>query len=265
MRFLKRFWLALMLLFMYLPILTIIVFSFNESKTMAHWSGFSLKWYETLFSDPMLVSSIWVTLTIAILSAAISTVIGTAAAIGINEYKRFPKSLVTNLTYIPMVNAEIVTGISLLLWFIFTGIDRGYVTLLLAHITFNIPYVIFSVLPRLKQMNPELYDAALDLGAKPSRAIMKVIVPEVMPGIITGFIMAFTLSIDDFVISFFATQGTVSNLSIYIYSMARKGISPQINALSAIMFVVITVLLVIINIRSSIVARNKFNFERKQK
>jgi spermidine/putrescine transport system permease protein len=162
-----------------------------------------------------------------------------------------------------MVNADIVTGVSLLLWFIFIKIDRGYMTLLLAHITFNIPYVIFSVLPKLKQMNPELYDAALDLGASPAKAIRKVILPEVMPGVVTGFILAFTLSFDDFIISFFATQGMTPNLSIYIYSMARKGINPSINALSAIMFVLVISLLIIINVRSNITAKKQAELRKE--
>lgn len=261
-KFISRFWLAFLLFFMYFPIVTIIIFSFNESGTMNSWGGFSLKWYSTIFKDPMLIKSIGVTLSVAVLSATISTIIGTAAAIGINEFKRFPKNLITNLTYIPIVNADIVTGISLLLCFIFTGISRGYFTLLLAHITFNIPYVIFSVLPKLKQMNPDLYDAALDLGATPKRAIMNIVVPEILPGIITGFIIAFTLSFDDFVVSFFSTQGLTSNLSIYIYSMARKGIRPEINALSAIMFIPIIILLIVINVRSNLASKNKFKFIR---
>lgn len=254
-RFIKRFYLALILLFLYAPIVTLIVFSFNESKVMAKWTGFSFKWYEQLFSDPNILKIIWITLSVAILSAVIATIIGTLAAIGINQYKKFTRNFIINISYIPMVNADIVTGVSLLLWFIFIKVERGYMTLLLAHITFNIPYVIFSVLPKLKQMNPELYDAALDLGATPASAVRKVILPEILPGIVTGLILAFTLSFDDFIISFFATQGMTPNLSIYIYSMARKGINPSINALSAIMFVLVITLLIVINVRSNIAAR----------
>ncbi len=262
-RFFKRFYLAAILLFLYAPILTLIIYSFNESKVMANWTGFSFKWYERLFSDPNILKIIWITVSVAALSALIATAIGTLAAIGLNQYKKFSRNLITNISYIPMVNADIVTGVSLLLWFIFIKMDRGYMTLLLAHITFNIPYVIFSVLPKLKQMNPELYDAALDLGASPAAAIRKVILPEVMPGVVTGFILAFTLSFDDFIISFFATQGMTPNLSIYIYSMARKGINPSINALSAIMFVLVISLLIIINVRSNITAKKQAELRKE--
>lgn len=262
-KFFKRFYLAFILLFLYAPILTLIVFSFNESKLMASWTGFSFKWYEKLFSDPNILKIIWITLSVAVLSAVIATIIGTLAAIGIHQYKKFTKNLIINISYIPMVNADIVTGVSLLLFFIFVKMDRGYMTLLLAHITFNIPYVIFSVLPKLKQMNPELYDAALDLGATPAYATRKVILPEIMPGVITGFILSFTLSFDDFIISFFVTQGLTQNLSIYIYSMARKGINPSINALSAIMFVLVITLLIIINIRSNITAKKQSELRKE--
>lgn len=250
-------------MFLYAPILVLIIFSFNEQSTMGSFEGFSLKWYEKLFHDPIIMESVNTTLSVALLSAIFSTIIGTAAAIGIKQYKKFKRNLVLNLSYVPMVNADIVTGVSLLLLFIFTTMDRGYTTLLLAHITFNLPYVIFAVLPLLNQMNPEIYDAALDLGATPMQAVKKVIIPAIMPGIITGFIMAFTLSFDDFIISFFATQGTISNLSIYIFSMARVGINPAINALSAIMFVVIITLLVVVNVRTNIAAKN-LNQQRKE-
>ena len=261
--FLKRFYLAIILIFMYAPILVLIVFSFNESKTMGVFTGFSLKWYETLFNDIFIKESIYNTLTIAVLSATVSTVLGTAAAIGIKQYRKFSRNLIQNISYIPMVNADIVTGVSFLLLFIFMAMDRGYLTLLIAHITFNIPYVIFAVLPSLNMMNPELYDAAIDLGATPMSAVRKVILPAISPGIVTGFILAFTLSVDDFVVSFFAAQGGVSNLSIYIYSMARKGINPSINALSAIMFIIIITLLVIVNVRSNIASKNKYKTRKE--
>lgn len=235
---------------MYLPIGALIVFSFNESKNMSHWSGFSLHWYEQLFHDPVIAEALWVTISVALLSAVIATFIGTLAVIGIDGLRSRPKNAVINLTYIPMVNADIVTGISLLLLFIFFNIPRGYWTMLLAHITFNIPYVIFSVLPKMRQMDRSTYEAALDMGAKPSYAVRKVILPQITPGIFTGFLLAFTMSFDDFMISFFTTQGATQNLSIYIYSMARVGINPMINALSAIMFVVVITLLVVINLRS---------------
>jgi len=249
-KFFKRFYLALILLFMYLPIFTLIVFSFNESKNMGIWTGFSLDWYKALFHDPVIAEALWVTISVALLSAAVATLIGTLAVIGMDAFSKRSRNATVNLTYIPMVNADIVTGISLLLLFIFLNIPRGYWTMLLAHITFNIPYVIFSVMPKLRQMDKSTYEAALDMGAKPSYAIRKVIFPQIAPGIITGFILAFTMSFDDFMISFFATQGATQNLSIYIYSMARVGINPMINALSAIMFVVVIVLLLVVNLRS---------------
>ncbi len=249
-RLTKRFYIGIILLFLYLPIITLIVFSFNESKTMARWSGFSLKWYGELFTDPIILDAIFVTLSIALLASLISTVIGTLAAFGINGMKKHAKSLTLSGTYIPMINADIVTGVSMLLLFILLKIPRGYVTLLIAHITFCLPYVVLSVLPRLRSMDTALYEAALDMGATPRQAMFKVVLPDIMPGVVTGFILSFTLSFDDFVISFFSTQGTLSNLSVYIYSMAKLGINPKINALSAIMFVVVIVLLIIINKRS---------------
>ncbi len=255
--FIKRFYLAFLLFFLYLPILMLIVFSFNSGEYMTRWEGFSLEWYAELFNDPAILESLWISLSVAVLSALFAVVVGTLAAIGISEYRKFSKNLTINLTYVPMMNADIVTGISLLLLFIFLRIPRGYGTLLVSHIVFNIPYVIFAVLPRLRQMDKNLYEAALDMGASPAYAIRKVMFPELMPGILTGFMLAFTMSFDDFVISFFSTQGLVSNLSIYIYSTARVGLSPKINALSAIMFVLVITLLIVINLRSSRDSRKK--------
>ena len=249
-RFFKRSYVSVILLFLYLPIITLIIFSFNESKTMSNWSGFSFKWYGELFNDPILLDAIFVTLSIALLASLISTCIGTFAAIGINNLGKRSKSLMLSGTYIPMINADIVTGVSMLLLFILLKIPRGYATLLIAHVTFCLPYTILSVLPRLKGMDKSLYEAALDMGATPRQALFKVVLPDIMPGVVTGFILAFTLSFDDFVISFFSTQGTLPNLSVYIYSMAKVGINPKINALSAIMFIVVIVLLVIVNKRS---------------
>ena len=253
--FFKRFYLALMLLFLYIPIIMLMIYSFNEGKTMSKWTGFSLKWYGQLFHDKNVAEALTNTLSIAFLSSIISTVIGTLAAIGINECRKTTQNIVLNITYIPMINADIVTGVSMLLLFIFLRIPRGYLTLLISHVAFNTPYVIFSILPRLRQLNPNLYEAALDMGATPSYAISKVIIPQLAPSIITGAILAFTMSFDDFVISFFSTQGMVNNLPIYIYSMAKVGINPKINALSVIMFVAVMVMLIITNIRSMKAAR----------
>jgi spermidine/putrescine transport system permease protein len=242
---------ALVFIFLYAPIIILIVFSFNDSKSRGNWNGFTLKWYAQLFSDRQIISSLYYTLIIALLSSLIATLIGTGAAIGIHNMKKLKKSVVMNITYLPVLNPDIVTGISLMLLFIFVKIDLGLFSLLLAHITFNIPYVILSVLPKLKQLNKHLYEAALDLGASPCYALGKVIIPEIMPGIVTGFLLAFTMSIDDFVISFFTTGSGVSTLSITIYSMARRGINPKINALSTLMFVCVLLMLLIINKRAS--------------
>ena len=254
--FFKRFYLALLLLFLYLPIVTLMVFSFNSGDSMAKWEGFSFNWYVEMINDPTLMEALWVTISIAILSSLIAVVLGTLAAIGISDYKKISKGIVTNITYVPIMNAEIVTGVSMLLLFIFLRIPRGYFTLLIAHVAFNVPYVIFSVLPRLRSLDKNLYEAALDMGATPTYALRKVLIPELMPGIATGAVMAFTMSFDDYVISFFSTQGYVNNLSTYIYSMAKVGIRPVINALCTVMFVVIITLLIVMNFKANRIAKN---------
>ena len=240
----------LIFLFLYAPILVLIVFSFNDTETgsRAVWGGFSLRWYKKLFEDRLILEALRNTLLIAVVSAAVST------ALGINSMKRLPRRIMMNITNFPMVNPEIVTGVSLMLLFVsavklFGGRSLGMGSLFAAHITFCLPYVILSVLPKLRQMDPNLYEAAQDLGCTPVKAFFKVVLPEIMPGIVTGLIMAFTLYIDDFVISYF-TSGTTQTLPIYIYSMTRKRISPEINALSTVLFAVVMVLLIIINIRS---------------
>lgn len=246
----KKLYLLLIFIFLYAPVLILIVFSFNNSKSRGHWAGFTLKWYNDLFRDKQIMSSLYYTIIVALLASLIATVVGTAAAIGIHNMGKVKKSIVMNLTYLPVLNPDIVTGISLMILFIFVNIPLGFGTLLMAHISFNLPYVILSVLPKLKQLNKHLFEAALDLGASPFYAFWKVILPEIMPGIITGFLLSFTLSLDDFVISFFTTGSGVSTLSITIYSMARRGINPKINALSTLMFIVVLGLLLIINKRS---------------
>ena len=251
-KFFKRFYLLIVLTFLYAPIVTLIVYSFNESKTRAVWSGFSLKWYGQLFQNPEIMQALYVTLTIAVLASCFATLIGTLGAIGIYGMNKMPKAIFLNVSYLPILTPEIVTGISLMIMFTFVQLPLGFFTMLLAHITFNIPYVLYSVLPKLKQMNPHTYEAALDLGSTPSYALRRIIVPEILPGIITGAILSFTLSLDDFVISFFTTQD-VQNLSILVFSMARRGVSPTINALSALMFVTIILLLFIVNRRASLV------------
>lgn len=253
----SRLYMALVYLFLYAPIFILIIFSFNDSSTMSRsvWSGFSLRWYRQLFQDRLIMEALQNTLIIALISSLGATAIGTAAAIGINGMKRFTRKAVMNITNFPMVNPEIVTGVSLMLLFVFFahamgGVSLGMVSLILAHVTFSLPYVILSVLPKLRQMDPHLYEAAQDLGCPPVKSFLKVVLPEIIPGVVTGMIMAFTLSIDDFVISYF-TSGTTQTLPIYIYSMTRKRISPEINALSTLLFGTILVLLLIVNVRRS--------------
>lgn len=249
-------YIALIFIFLYAPIATLIVFSFNDSKSRASWTGFTLKWYKNMLNDPVIMRSLTYTLIIALLSAVISTLIGTLAAIGIHHMKARNKKLIMNLTYLPVLNPDIVTGIALMLFMIAIGIRLGFTSMLLAHITFNIPYVILAVTPKLKQLNPHTYEAALDLGARPLESLIKVILPEIAPGIVTGLLLAFTLSLDDFVISYFTAGNGVSNLSITIYTMTRRGIKPEINALSTIMFVSVLILLIIVNKRTATHKKN---------
>ena len=247
--FFRGTYLGLMLLFLYAPIIVLMAFSFNDSKTMGHWTGFSLKWYSALFSDSTIMDALGVTLSVAILSATVATVLGTFAAIGIHSMRKHPRMVAENISQLPIVNPDLVTGISFMMLFAALGIRDSYVRMLIAHITFNIPYVIFSVMPKLRQSSDLLYEAAMDLGCTPWMALRKVVVPDIMPGIVSGFILAFTLSLDDFVVSWFATDG-IQNLSIYIYGIARRGISPKINALSTLMFLAVVALLLFVNIRS---------------
>ena len=246
---------ALIFIFLYAPIIVLIIFSFNDTDTASRtqFSGFTLRWYQRLFEDRYILEALLNTLIIAVVSAFASTVLGTMAAVGINRMKRMPKKVMMNITNFPMVNPEIVTGVSMMLLFVaavslFGGKSLGMASLIIAHITFCLPYVI---------------EAAQDLGCPPVRAFFKVVLPEIMPGIVTGMIMAFTLSIDDFVISYF-TSGTTQTLPIYIYSMTRKRISPEINALSTVLFVCIMLLLIIINVRQGREERRAKKAERER-
>lgn len=243
----------LVFLFLYLPIAVLIIFSFNDSKSRTVWSGFSMHWYEELFHDEEILSAFSTTLTVSVLAAVIATVLGTAAAIGFHSMKRKPRHLLMTINNIPMTNADIITGVSLMLLFVFTGnllgFSLGFGTLLVAHITFNIPYVVLAVLPKLRQLNPNLGEAAMDLGATPWQAFWKVLMPELRPGILNGLLIAFTLSIDDFVISYFTAGSEVATLAMQIYAMTRKRISPEVNALSTILFVTVLTLLLIVNFR----------------
>jgi spermidine/putrescine transport system permease protein len=251
-----RLYLYLILLFLYIPILTLIIFSFNASKSRAQWDGFTLKWYAELANNPQIIQALLVSISVALLAAVFSTMLGTLAAIGIHSMHGGLRGAIINISYLPVMTPDIVTGVSLMLLFIFFNMKLGFVTMLLAHIAFDVPYVIFSVLPKLKQMNQHAYEAALDLGCTPMQALRMIVLPEIMPGVFTGAVLAFTLSLDDFVVSYFTTN-EVQNLSMYVFSAARRGIHPSINALSAIMFVSVLLLLVFINSRSSLVGRTK--------
>ncbi len=244
---------ALIFIFLYAPIFVLVIFSFNNSKSRVVWSGFTLKWYYRLFENQEILSAFYNTIIIALISAIIATILGTVAAVGIIRSKKWQKQIIMNITNLPMVNPEIVTGVSLMLLFVFLYISfgifkPGLLTLICAHTTFCLPYVILSVMPKLRQMDPNIYEAAVDLGCSPIQAFFKVVLSQIMPGIITGMILSFTMSIDDFVISYF-TSGTTQTLPITVYSMTRKIISPEINALSTVLFLVVFALLIVINLR----------------
>lgn len=244
---LQRIYVTLIFIFLYAPIVTLIVLSFNASKTRAKWGGFTTKWYTSLFQNEAIMNALANTLLIAFAASIVSTLIGTIACIAIMNLKKRSRAIVMGITNIPMLNAEIVTGISLMLLFISMGLKFGLGTILLAHITFCIPYVILSIMPRMKQLNPYTYEAALDLGASPVYGFFKVVLPEIMPGILSGFLMAFTMSLDDFIITHFTKGAGVDTLSTKIYTEVKKGIKPEMYALSTIIFVTVLVLLILVN------------------
>ena len=259
---LGRVWMVAVFGFMYVPIAVLIAFSFNESKSRNVWAGFSLRWYKNLLGDEMILQALGVSLVVAFASAIIATVLGTLAAIGVNNMSRRRRAVVLNLSYVPIVNPEIVTGVATMLLFVVLngGISKvltallgqevrvgfGIGTLLIARVTFCLPYVLFNVSPKLRQMDVRMYEAALDLGCNPRQAFFKVVLPEIMPAIISAFLISLTYSIDDFIISYF-NSGTVQTLPIAIYSMTKKRVSPEINALSTIMFVVILAIILSVN------------------
>ena len=247
----KKTYLALVLAFLYVPIVVMIALSFNASVSRAEWTGFTLNWYKKLLQREDIIAALKVTLEVAALATIASTIIGTLGAIGMHAMKKGWASLLTNVSYLPMTTPDIVTGVSLMLMFVFMKIPLGKGTMLMAHIAFDTPYVLFAVMPRLRQMNPNLYEAALDLGCHPLKALYKVILPEIAPGVVTGALLAFTMSLDDFVISYF-TSSTDQNLSMIVYSAARRGVEPSMYALSTIMFVIILLLLLAVNRRSSL-------------
>ncbi len=244
----KKIYITLIVLFLYAPIGTLMVLSFNASKTRAKWGGFTFKWYGQLLHNAEILKAFGNTLMIALLSSVIATVIGTIACIAMNSMKRRTRTVMLGITNIPMLNADIVTGISLMLLFISFGFRFGLGTILLSHITFNIPYVILSVMPRMKQLNPSIYEAALDLGASPVTAFFRVVFPDLLPGILSGFLMAFTMSLDDFIITHFTKGAGVDTLSTKIYTEVRKGIKPEMYALSTLIFVTVLVLLILVNV-----------------
>ena len=235
----SKIFMILMMIFFYAPIVYIIVFSFNGSRSLTHLDGFSLRWYEKMFNDKTMMESVFYTIVIAVLSTAISTVVGTITSIGLSKSKPVLKKTVEQINNFPVMNPEIVTAIGLLMFFSALSVNKGFVTLLLAHVMFCTPYVMLSVTPKLRSLDPNLADAAMDLGATPWQALVKVIVPQVMPGIISGALIAFTMSFDDFVISYFVTGNGVSNISILVYTMSKR-VNPSINALSTLVIFIIT-------------------------
>lgn len=252
MKKISKIYMGLVMFFLYAPILVLIAFSFNKSKSKSVFTGFTFDWYAKLFKNEIILSSLKNTIIIAVVASIAATILGTAAAIGINSMRKIPKKLIIGATNIPLINPEIVTGVSLMLLFVFFSakmhFEFGFVTLIIAHITFDVPYVVLNVLPKLRQMNPNLYEAAEDLGCNPIQAFFKVVLPEIMPGVLSGFLMAFVFSLDDFVISYFTSGATSQTLPITIYSMTRRRVNPQINALSAIIFVAVVAMLTVKNI-----------------
>ena len=257
-KFFAKAYLWLVLLILYAPIAFIVIFSFTEAKSLGNWTGFSTQLYQNLFNGSRqsasgLLAAVKNTLIIALVASIVATILGTIAAIGIHHLAGRKKQTMTFLNNIPMINPDIITGVSLFLLFVFLGISQGYMTVILAHITFCTPYVVLNVMPKLRQLNPNIYEAALDLGATPAQALRKVLVPALRPGMVSGFILSFTMSLDDFAVTFF-TRGTIGldTLSTYIYADARKGgLTPELKPLMSIIFLIILVVLLVINIRQS--------------
>lgn len=252
MKKLSKLYLTLILAFLYLPILVLIIFSFNASKSRSVFTGFTLDWYQKLFHNELIMTSLGNTLIVAVVASVFATILGTVAAIGIHKMRRGTKTLVMQVTNIPISNPEIVTGVSLMLLFVFfaarMNLEFGFITLMIAHITFDVPYVVMNVMPKLRQMDENLYEAAQDLGCGAVRSFFKAVLPEILPGIISGFLMAFTFSLDDFVVSYFTSGSSAQTLPITIYAMTRRKVSPEINALSTIIFAVVVVVLLVKNL-----------------
>ncbi|MBQ1390190.1 MAG: ABC transporter permease [Firmicutes bacterium] len=249
-KFFRGLYLALILLFLYLPIGTLVALSFNKSKSMSVWTGFSTRWYHEMFRNSQIMEAIWNTFTIAVCAAIIATVIGTLACIGLMAMRKKSQNVILALNNIPLLNADIVIGISLMMTFLVFGISLSWGTVLLSHVTFCIPYVVLSVLPKFRQLTPNAYEAALDLGATPAYAFLKVVLPDVWPGITSGFLLAFTMSVDDFVITHFTRGAGINTISTLIYSQVKVGIKPTLFALSTCIFAVVLIILVVSNILS---------------
>ena len=247
--FMDRFsscYLVLILLFIYLPIAYVVLFSFNDSKSLSNFTGFSLRWYENMFKDRTMLQSIYYTVIVAVIATVVSTVVGTVTAIGLSKSKRVIRSLVLETNNLPVMNPDIVTAIGLMLLFISMKVQLSLVTLILSHITFCIPYVILTIMPKLRQLDDNVAEAAMDLGATPFKALTKVIIPQIYPAILSGALIAFSMSFDDFVISFFTAGVGINNISMYVYSMKRY--NPSVNALSTLIVVVVTVILILVNV-----------------
>ncbi len=243
----SKIYIFIIMAFFYIPIIYTVIFSFNSSKSLTHFEGFSLQWYDKMFNDATMMQAVFYTIIIAVLATVISTVVGTITAIGLSKSNKIVKAVVEQINSLPIMNPEIVTAIGLLMLFSTLAVKKGFMTMLLAHIMFCIPYVILSIMPKLRSLDPNLADAALDLGATPWQALIKVIVPQIMPGIVSGALIAFTMSFDDFVISYFVTGNGVNNISIMVYTMSKR-INPSINAISTIIILIITVVLIVINV-----------------
>ena len=252
-------YLGLIVLFMYAPLFMLSALSFNEGRSRAHFSGFSLHWYTEMFQDEAIIAALQNTLIIAFVSASIATVLGTMAAVAIRNMKKLPRNLIIGVTNVPMLNADIVTGISLMLLFIAFRFTLGFGTILISHITFNLPYVLLSVLPKIRLSSQVSYDAALDLGASPLYAFFKVVLPDIMPGVLSGFLLAFTMSLDDFIITHFTRGAGIDTISTLVYSEARKGIKPSMYALSTLIFVTVFVILVFANFAPGALEKTKKN------
>ena len=256
-----KIYLALILLFFYLPIIYVVIFSFNESRSLTAFTGFSLQWYTKMFETRAIMEAIYYTVVIAVIATIVSTIVGTIASIGLSKSNRVIKEIVNQVNNLPMLNPEIVTAIGLMLFFTSLNIEKGFWTLLMAHIAFCIPYVMLSIMPRLRMLDDNLAEAALDLGCTPFQALTKVIIPQIKGGILSGALIAFTMSFDDFVISYFTTGPGINNISTYVYSSVKR-INPSVNALSTIIIVVITIVLIITNVVPMLKSRRNKNNEK---